>query len=81
MSIEIVKRKLEIKYGGESFEVLYPTALQLAKYQKMMKEKEDDSILITIDLLVNLGLKKEVAEILEIEDMTMIVEKFSEKKR
>lgn len=78
--MEIKKRVLSIKYGGQSYEIVYPTVKILKQYQDVFKNIGEDSskaVEKTQDFLEVLGLPKEISDEFEVVDLVAITNEIS----
>lgn len=85
--MEIKKRKLNVKYEGQSFEVAFPSVKVLKEYHEEFKEMENKK-LSEFQLmekcqkfLESLGLPIEVSNEFEAGDLQMIMSELTGKKK
>lgn len=77
--LEFNKRELKFKFDGDEQKLRFPSVKDLSAYQKKYKKVgEEDSAEVVVDFLVELGLKKEVAEMLETRQVEVILKKLTE---
>ena len=77
LNLEI--KELEIKYGKEKFKISFPTALQMTKIIELEQAEKPILSEITkskIDLFMELGMPKEVADKMTGEHILAIFESF-----
>lgn len=79
-------RLLEIEIEDKSYKIKFPTALQVSAYLKdLLKiskgESESNEVDLTLDLLIELGLPKDVAILLEMDDLEEITNVLTTKKK
>lgn len=81
--LELIKKKLEIKYEGKDYSLRFPTYKESITYSKKLKENDSiehqaDALL---DYLAGLGLPKEVSENLESEHIVQILDLINDSKK
>ncbi len=80
--LDFSRRELVFKFDGEEQTVRFPSVKDLAKYQEeYAKAEEGKQGQLIIDFLVSLGLKQEVADLLEIEACTAILKELTSVKK
>lgn len=82
--MEIVRKKLEIKIYGNSYELKYPSYRDSVGYEKELKECQDDAekkANALFSYLEKLGLPKEIAEEMPTEDIISVMEVLSGQKK
>ena len=70
-------KKLEFKFNGEMQELDYPTVKKINSFRKKLKKEGADEVDETIDLLCDLGAKREVVEGLRIGQLNSLVEELT----
>jgi len=66
--------KVNVKIGTSVYPMEVPTALQAHEYSKKLKNAEGDEITIFLNLLCGLGMPKEAAAKLSVNQLTMLAE-------
>ena len=81
--MEILKKKIELTVYGEAFELKKPTALEAAEFKKSITDINDDVLLVqkAIDFIVSIGLKKEIADQLDLSELQSVIEYITTKKK
>jgi hypothetical protein len=82
--MEIVKKKLNLKIYGNSYEMKFPSYKDSISYEKKLKECGDDSEKkadTLLSYLEQLGLPKEVSEEMPTEDIISVMEHLSGQKK
>lgn len=81
--MKLEKRVLEIEYGEEKLTLKYPTVLQIKEMTKKQQKIKDpvDNVDIILDLLVELGMPKEIATELEQRHLESIMEVLIDSKK
>jgi hypothetical protein len=78
--LEFNSRKLEIKFDGELHRLDYPSVKQVQEYNVQF-EKEDNNITAICNFIVNLGLKQEVCDKLEMHHLEAILKELTSTKK
>lgn len=78
--MEFKSRVLKFSFNGEMCSLNYPTVIKMKMYTDSLNGSSD-SITPTLDFLVSLGLKKEIAEQLELEHLNKIIETLTDDKK
>lgn len=78
--LEFARKELKFKLDDTVYNLKYPNVKQINEYSKN-HEKSDDKFETTLDFLVDLGLKKDVSENMEIDHLTAIIEALTATKK
>lgn len=78
--LEFKKRVLQFKYDGEVQQLSYPTVKQIKELQELQK-KEESEIAVLEKFLLDLGMKQEIYDQLEVGSVNTIVEALVEQKK
>lgn len=78
--LEFNKRVLQFKFDGEVQQLAYPTVKQIKELQEL-QEKEKNEVVVLEKFLIDLGMKKEVFDQLEVSSVNKIVEALVEQKK
>lgn len=65
---------MQFKFNSTECNVKFPNIKALKEFREKTKGSEEESLELTIDFLVSLGLQKEVAEALEVEHLKQIID-------
>lgn len=81
--MELLRKNIELTVYGEKFDLKKPTALEAAEFKKSITGVEDDVLLvkIAIDFISSIGLRKEVAEQLDLGELQQVIEYITSKKK
>ena len=71
--LDFKKRVLQFKLDGEVHEVRYPSVKEIKLMQERQKKKENEFVVLE-EVLIDLGLKKEIFDTLEVDHLSSIVE-------
>jgi len=82
--LDLTRRRLQVKVGTETYKVLFPTARQVEQFDSKYKPVQKDqnkSLELIFDFLEALGMPKKVSEELDVENLTILLETLSGKKK
>lgn len=83
-TLDLTRKRINVKIGTETYRVLVPSARQVEQFDKVYKTVKDDqskNLDLIFKFLNNLGLPTEVAEHLDIESLTILLEHLSGAKK
>jgi len=71
--LQFKKRLLEVEFGDDKFDLMFPTVRQIESFQLKGKDDKEASLTPTIDFLEKLGLPRDTAYELEPSMLTDII--------
>ncbi len=82
MELNLERKTLKLNYDGNSHNLTYPSGRIADKFAKLIKDSSDDQKMDVVEeFLASLGLPKEVSSTLSAENLQLIIEELSGKKK